>query len=153
MAFAPRDPGVHRRFYGRSRRKSCSVGTYLGPPLNPQNNLALSTEMEAKWTPSSPEERSYYDRLFMLADASKVGRLAGQSAVGFLGKSGLPFPILKEVSSFFDFYLIQNHTAVILWGVSRKTEGFLSQKPPTCLLRCLPSIYREKRSGGAFPRP
>lgn len=74
-------------------------------PPTPSNTLA---EMEARWAPSSPEERSYYDKLFVLADASKVGRLAGQSAVGFLGKSSLPFPILKEVSTAFR-YLSQSH--------------------------------------------
>lgn len=54
--------------------------------------------METKWTPSSPEERAYYDRLFALADVSKGGKLGGDSVVPFLAKSGLGFGVLKEVS-------------------------------------------------------
>lgn len=53
--------------------------------------------METKWTPSSPEERAYYDRLFALADVSKGGKLGGDSVVPFLSKSGLGFGVLKEV--------------------------------------------------------
>lgn len=53
--------------------------------------------METKWTPSSPEERSYYDRLFALADVLKGGKLGGDSVVPFLAKSGLGFGVLKEV--------------------------------------------------------
>lgn len=51
------------------------------------------------WTPASVEERSYYDRLFQLADVSNAGKLLGESVVSFLAKSSLPFPVLKEVSS------------------------------------------------------
>ncbi|CAM9870661.1 unnamed protein product, partial [Hapterophycus canaliculatus] len=51
----------------------------------------------ARWAPRSLEERSYYDSLFQLADLSGSRRLAGQAAVGFLGASGLPFPVLKQV--------------------------------------------------------
>ncbi len=51
------------------------------------------------WTPASAEERSYYDRLFQLADVSNTGKLLGESVVSFLAKSSLPFPVLKEVRS------------------------------------------------------
>lgn len=53
----------------------------------------------AKWTPSSFEERNYYDRLFQLADGSSTGKLAGRLAVTFLGKSGLAISTLKQASS------------------------------------------------------
>lgn len=59
--------------------------------------MAIAMDIPAIWTPTSAEERSYYDRLFQLADAANVGRLAGQAAVTFLARSGLPFPILKQV--------------------------------------------------------
>lgn len=54
----------------------------------------------AKWTPSSFEERNYYDRLFQLADGSGTGTLAGQPAATFFGKSGLAIPTLKQASLF-----------------------------------------------------
>lgn len=54
-------------------------------------------DMRTIWVPSGAEERSYYDRLFQLADVSNTGKLAGQGAVLFLARSGLAFPILKQV--------------------------------------------------------
>lgn len=53
-----------------------------------------------RWTPSSFEERNYYDGLFQLADGSSNGKLAGQPAVAFLEKSGLAISILKQVKIF-----------------------------------------------------
>lgn len=55
--------------------------------------------MDVRWTPSSAEEKNYYDRLFQLADTSGARRLAGSSAVTFLQASGLPFPLLKQVKN------------------------------------------------------
>ena len=56
-------------------------------------------DMRTIWVPSGAEERGYYDRLFQLADVSNTGKLAGQSAVLFLARSGLSFPILKQVNT------------------------------------------------------
>ncbi|CAM9626673.1 unnamed protein product [Ectocarpus sp. 12 AP-2014] len=55
------------------------------------------TAIDVRWTPSSAEEKNYYDRLFQLADTSGAQRLAGSSAVTFLQASGLPFPLLKQI--------------------------------------------------------
>ena len=51
----------------------------------------------ANWSPSTPDEREYYDKLFQIAGASNMGRLTGQPAVNFLARSGLPFDTLKQV--------------------------------------------------------
>lgn len=50
-----------------------------------------------KWVPGSAEERKFYDGLFQMADVTKTGKLAGQPAVAFLGRSGLAMPVLKQV--------------------------------------------------------
>lgn len=61
--------------------------------------VAILIDMRTIWVPSGAEERGYYDRLFQLADVSNTGKLAGQSAVLFLARSGLAFPILKQVNN------------------------------------------------------
>lgn len=61
-------------------------------------HMAILMDMRTIWVPSGAEERGYYDRLFQLADVSNNGKLAGQSAVVFLARSGLAFPILKQVN-------------------------------------------------------
>lgn len=85
---------------------TCGVFSHLEPPesyfapppcLFERKCLFSAIAMEAKWTPSSPEERAYYDRLFALADVSNSGKLGGDAVVPFLAKSGLGFGILKEV--------------------------------------------------------
>ena len=48
------------------------------------------------WTPT-PDERGYYDKLFLVANSSNSGRVSGQEAVQFLSKSGLEVAVLKEV--------------------------------------------------------
>ena len=81
---------------------TCGVFSHLEPPevnffLFERKCVFSAIAMEAKWTPSSPEERAYYDRLFALADVSNSGKLGGDAVVPFLAKSGLGFGILKEV--------------------------------------------------------
>lgn len=56
-------------------------------------------ETPASWTPSTADEKNYYDTLFRLADISNIGNLAGQSAVTFLARSRLSFSILKQARS------------------------------------------------------
>lgn len=53
------------------------------------------------WSPGSNDERNFYDNLFHLADVTNTGKLAGQPAVAFLGRSGLTMPILKQVRDYF----------------------------------------------------
>lgn len=52
------------------------------------------------WSPGSNEERKFYDGLFQLADVTNTGKLAGQLAVAFLGRSDLAMPILKQVREY-----------------------------------------------------
>jgi len=52
---------------------------------------------QTDWSPSHPEERSYYDGLFSLADDGNTGSIAGKAAVNFFSRSGLDFSILKQV--------------------------------------------------------
>lgn len=52
---------------------------------------------QTDWSPVHPEERAYYDQLFVIADIMKAGAIAGQAAVAFFSRSGLDTGILKQV--------------------------------------------------------
>eukprot|EP00639_Heterosigma_akashiwo_P014834 CAMPEP_0206361950 /NCGR_PEP_ID=MMETSP0294-20121207/667_1 /ASSEMBLY_ACC=CAM_ASM_000327 /TAXON_ID=39354 /ORGANISM="Heterosigma akashiwo, Strain CCMP2393" /LENGTH=133 /DNA_ID=CAMNT_0053806933 /DNA_START=72 /DNA_END=469 /DNA_ORIENTATION=+ len=56
-----------------------------------------NSNTQTLWAPAHPEERSYYDGLFSIADTANAGSIAGKAAVSFFSLSGLDFSILKQV--------------------------------------------------------
>lgn len=51
----------------------------------------------ADWAPGTPEERAWYDNLFIQADTEGKSKVAGAAAVTFFTKSGLEIGVLKQV--------------------------------------------------------
>lgn len=92
--FPTHSGGMRSRESGREAGKG--LRTEVGAPAG---QVASLKDMRTIWVPSGAEERGYYDRLFQLADVSNTGKLAGQSAVLFLARSALAFPILKQVNN------------------------------------------------------
>lgn len=54
------------------------------------------------YNPSTPDEKAYYDQLFVIADTAATGQLQGLHAVNFFKLSGLDVGILKNVWSIAD---------------------------------------------------
>ena len=49
------------------------------------------------YSPQSSDEKFYYESIFSIADLERQGRLSGQNAVAFMGKSELPRSTLGEI--------------------------------------------------------